>query len=75
MTPVRVMIRLAHNQQWSPVGQVAVEVDPESGMTLLRLDLCAMAPRLYLPLADLLALSAPQAVLALVPDNAVAACA
>ena len=72
MTSVRVMIRLATDGQWSAVGQAVVEMDPDTGMTLLRLDLSAMAPRLYLPLADLLLATPPSLAPSLGPNTPVA---
>lgn len=38
---------------WTRVGQAAVEHDPQSGMAMLCLRLCALAPVLYVSLADL----------------------
>lgn len=52
-TSIRVLIRLG--QQWSAVGAATVERDADSGAYLLRLDLTAMAARVYVPLRDLAA--------------------
>ena len=52
--PMKVMIRL--DQQWSSVGTACIDVDDPTGVTMLRLDLRAMSPQLYLPLKDILAL-------------------
>lgn len=38
---------------WSRVGFAAIEHDPQSGMAMLCLRLCALAPVLYISLADL----------------------
>ena len=47
----RVLIRFG--SQWSPVGHARVIHDERSGMRMLRLDLSATAPTLYVSLQDL----------------------
>lgn len=47
----RVLIRLG--RQWSPVGTAAIEEDEETGVRMLRLDMTAMAPQVYVPMKDI----------------------
>ena len=53
----RVLIRLGN--EWSPVGHARIVHDRGSGMRLLRLDLSATAPTLYLSLQDIQVLFDP----------------
>lgn len=51
MMATRVLIRM--HGRFSHVGDARLEVDEETGMRLLRADLSAMAPSIYIPLADI----------------------
>ena len=51
-----VLIKLG--AQWSQVGHVRVVQDEDSGMRMLRLDLSATAPTLYIPLQGMEAMTA-----------------
>ena len=50
MVRPHVLIRL--NREWSPVGHARIVRDECSGMRMLRLDLSATAPTLYLALDE-----------------------
>lgn len=51
---IRVMIRLG--ESWSTVGAASLEDDDLTGARMLRLDLVAMSPQLYVPVAGIVGL-------------------
>jgi hypothetical protein len=53
MSPLRPLVLIRLDREWSPVGHASLMDDPGSGIRFVRLDLSAMAGTVYLSLADL----------------------